>query len=708
MYRKILRLPLALLLLATSAHAITLQWLGGGTDISFTSATRCTLLVGIAAPDTALPRELRLSWVGQNCPDIQVVAESAADPAGLASTVDEIVDRNELESSSRFRNVRIAAAGPHNTLARFVLDLPAGAHGNIRAQAAGPEGEVQVSNTVTFNTGTAAAFAPVVLESRTVIEDNAVVVHARGVGLRNSRTVRLVTADTTWAAPFDLVQLDDNTLTARNANLNNLPEAMVQVTSATGDASSIAGSTTTTPAASAAFSGSVIITDPNPSVQLKDFALVYDLARNPATSRWEGLYHVYYIRQIGGIGRVLAHQFSADLEHWSPPDTTEFVAGAGGGAWDASEVWAPSLIKRGGLWHMFYTGVDPAGNQSIGYATKASLKPDGSLWQRRTAPVVTKASVPYVDPATPVQLRDPFVIEDPGLPGRLLMMFTAKNDPSNPSLPIGYTIGLMRNISDVNGWSFVGRYVDTDYLHSFDEQAESPHAFRDPNVSPLHWRLMWAPFGASFANSIDFLQSVTPPALLSSTTLGSWGTKTRLYQYTNQTVGFGWAGTEFLHTGDYLQAAPGAAPYNYTDFLAGFLQAGGVFGIQISKVTWTGVINTFPVHQDFSLDLSLTGVGAGGVSPVNRSSVRARAGVIRTPGECATVFMAKSEPVVVELLDITGRVVRELLRQRLAAGASSIFWDLKDAGGFAVHPGMFFVRLSSSSGHSVSRFAVLR
>ena len=241
MYCKNLRLPLALLLLATSAHAITLQWLGGGTDINFTSATRCTLLVGIAAPDTALPRELRLSWVGQNCPDIQVVAEGTADPAELESRVDEVVDRSELESGSRFRNVRIAAAGPHNTLARFVLDLPPGARGNIRAQASGPEGGIQVSNTVTFNAGTAAAFAPVVLESRTVIEDNAVVVHARGVGLRNSRAVRLVTADTAWAAPFELVQLDDNTLIARNVTLNNLPEAMVQATSATGDASSMLG-----------------------------------------------------------------------------------------------------------------------------------------------------------------------------------------------------------------------------------------------------------------------------------------------------------------------------------------------------------------------------------------------------------------------------------------------------------------------------------
>lgn len=169
MHRKLRQLSLASVLLASNAHAITLQWLGGGTDISFTSATRCTLLVGIAAPDTILPRELRLSWVAQNCPDVQVVAEVTADPAGLESRVDEIVDQSELESICKFRNVRVAVTGPHNTLARYVLDFPAGARGNIRAQATCPEGEVQVSNSVTFNAGTASPFAPVVVESRTVI-----------------------------------------------------------------------------------------------------------------------------------------------------------------------------------------------------------------------------------------------------------------------------------------------------------------------------------------------------------------------------------------------------------------------------------------------------------------------------------------------------------------------------------------------------------
>ncbi len=713
MNRALLGLSLLSLFLASNGRAITLQWLGGGTDVSFTAASRCTLVVGVASPDTALPQDLRLSWVARNCANLQVVPEHATDPAGIESRVDEVVDRSELENGCRFQNVRVASAGPHSTSARYILDLPAAACGKIRAVAARPEGGTEVSNTVTFNSGVTAAFAPVVFASHTAIEGNAVVVHARGIGLGTSRAVRLVTADTSWSVPFDLVQRDDTSLTARNQDLNSLPEAIVQVTNANGDGSAIAGSSSTTPAAPAAFSGSVIITDPNPSVVLKDFAFVYDVTRNPATNKWEGLYHVYYIRQTGSgnaaVGRVLAHQFSPDLVTWSPsPDTTEFVAGAGGGAWDASEVWAPSLIKRGGLWHMFYSGLDAAGNQSIGYATKASLRADGTSWQRRTTASVTSSQVSYMDPTPPVQLRDPFVIEDPDLPGRLLMMYTAKNNPVQlPSTP-GYTIGLSRSGVDINTWNFLGRYVDTDLAHSFDAQDESPHTFRDPNVS-THWRLMWTAAFASFTRSVDFEQNL-PSVLLSTTSAGSWGSLTHLYSYTQQAVGFGWAGTEFLHTGEYLQPPnqPLAAPFNYTDFLAGYLQAGAVSGIQISKLTWGGVVTTFPAHQDFTLDLSLAGVGSGGTSTPSRPSLRARAGIIRSPGVCATVFLSSSEPVIVELLDVTGRVVRELLRQRLSTGATPISWDLKDATGAAVRPGMFFVRLRSPSGEGVTRFAVLR
>jgi hypothetical protein len=285
------------------------------------------------------------------------------------------------------------------------------------------------------------------------------------------------------------------------------------------------------------------------------------------------------------------------------------------------------------------------------------------------------------------------------------MMYTAQNDQGQ-GLPIGNTIGLSRNIVDLDHWGFVGRYVDTDYAHTSDRQDESPHAFRDPNVS-THWRLMWTAAFANYDRSIDFEQNL-PSALLSFTSVGSWGGLTHLYDYTDRTVGIAWAGTEFLHTGEYLQASPGAAPYGYTDFLAGYLQSFAVSGIVVTELAWSGVYTSPAAHQEFSLDVSLTGVGSLDTGTPSRPSLRARAGIIRSPGVCATAFLPSSEPVVVELLDVTGRVVRELLRQSVATGETPIFWDLKDAAGIPVRPGMFFVRLRSPSGDGVTRFVILR
>jgi hypothetical protein len=253
----------------------------------------------------------------------------------------------------------------------------------------------------------------------------------------------------------------------------------------------------------------------------------------------------------------------------------------------------------------------------------------------------------------------------------------------------------------------LGRYVDTDVAHSSDAQVESPQAFRDPNVS-TEWRLMWTAAFKACQYSIDFDQ-VVRPASLSSTSQGSWGNLQHLYIYTDGIVGYCWAGTEFLHTGEYLQppSQPLAAPFGYTDFLAGYLQA-GVRGIQISKLTWGSVDTAAVPHQDFSLDLFLTAVGDLDTGPKSHPSVRARAAIIRSAGVCATVFTARPEPVVVELLDVTGRVVRELLHQKVPIGATPVFWDLRDAAGTAVRPGMFFVRLRSPGGEGVARFAVLR
>ena len=409
-------------LLATNALAVTLSWSGGSSNVSFTTATRCTLIATVDAPDTTLPADLRLSWVARNCSELKLVAEAMPDPEGLQARVDELVIPSPLETTTQCRSVLVKMPAATYASARFLIDLPATARGNIRAVYSLPTGGACASNVVTFNGGTGATFAPVVLSSHTAVENDDVVVRASGVGLGSTIRARLATADTSWSESFELTQNDDTSLTARNVNLSFLPQACLQLENNDGDMSAITSSDAISPRGPAAFDGSVIVRDTmNKRVVLKDFAIVYDVERNAALRKWEGLYHVYYIRQTpDGFGKVLAHQWSPDLVTWGGPDTTEFMAGAGGGTWDQFEVWAPSLIKRGNRWYMFYTGVDAqGGNQSIGYATKASLRPNTGEWARNTVPSVTRSIVGWVQPSGSAQLRVGF--QNQGTPSPVVL-----------------------------------------------------------------------------------------------------------------------------------------------------------------------------------------------------------------------------------------------------------------------------------------------
>lgn len=70
------------LLLAAPARAIELRWASGEGDLSFTSARRCTLVVGAAAGSTSLPADWRLPWVadGYEFSPITSEAPDACDP----------------------------------------------------------------------------------------------------------------------------------------------------------------------------------------------------------------------------------------------------------------------------------------------------------------------------------------------------------------------------------------------------------------------------------------------------------------------------------------------------------------------------------------------------------------------------------------------------------------------------------------------------
>jgi hypothetical protein len=112
-------------------------------------------------------------------------------------------------------------------------------------------------------------------------------------------------------------------------------------------------------------------------------------------------------------------------------------------------VWAPSIIQVGNLYHMFYTGVDAAGSQRIGYATTALLDTTDTQWQRRTTSVYEAAdAAAWADPSGlgyggQQQFRDPWVMTDPDNVGRYLL-FNVGEDKKFGSA--GYmVVGVARN-----------------------------------------------------------------------------------------------------------------------------------------------------------------------------------------------------------------------------------------------------------------------
>ncbi len=164
---------LMLLLTTRSASALQLQWTGGATTLSFTEATRCTMVVQADSSEQRLPAEWRLLWVADSC-DISPVPldEQLAclEPFAQVSAVDE--PSTTADSAAHLRTIHFCSDenDPVASAARYVLDLPMGSAGRFQAVALDPNDSTQVieSNEITFNGGVSGEYAPVILSATSV------------------------------------------------------------------------------------------------------------------------------------------------------------------------------------------------------------------------------------------------------------------------------------------------------------------------------------------------------------------------------------------------------------------------------------------------------------------------------------------------------------------------------------------------------------
>lgn len=127
-----------------------------------------------------------------------------------------------------------------------------------------------------------------------------------------------------------------------------------------------------------------------------------------------GEYHVFYIRGIAATDWPayhlcnFGHAVSKDLKNWKIEKPVLQCPESG---CDQFQVWAPHILKRKGLYYMFYVGVNPNVCQSICLATSKDLY----NWKRdKKNPVIISGSWAdgIYDQNKWSDCRDPMVLKD--------------------------------------------------------------------------------------------------------------------------------------------------------------------------------------------------------------------------------------------------------------------------------------------------------
>jgi beta-xylosidase len=199
----------------------------------------------------------------------------------------------------------------------------------------------------------------------------------------------------------------------------------------------------------------------------EDFPAINDEDDDIADHAWikdgNGMYHLFFHTEDHGTGTYIEHYTSSDLQSLEYVDPALYKNPDG---WDSYGLWAPHVIRSGGTYYMFYTGIDghgsdPSTRQRIGLATSADLETwtrypvnncpgtsgDGCIYECNEC-WTTWGGPPG---SYNQQCRDPFVIWD-SADERWVMFATAKSHNQFGVITVAYSTNLF-------DWSGAG-YID--------------------------------------------------------------------------------------------------------------------------------------------------------------------------------------------------------------------------------------------------------
>lgn len=243
---------LALILLVITPHtsnALQLHWSTGAMDMTFTSATRCTLVVQADPAETRLPRQWRLLWVADSA-SVQFVATDSVQACQLEEAQVSEIEGPETaaDSTSHAITARFCSEGSIAAIAaQQIVDLPAFGHGKFKVVALDPSdpdsSRVIESNDATYNGGIEGSYAPLILHASSVHQSLQLRVTAVGYGLTTANSMNIMATDSSWTLPLTVTGRSNAFLTGVASVAAILPACQAAIGSESG-----AVSATTLPA----------------------------------------------------------------------------------------------------------------------------------------------------------------------------------------------------------------------------------------------------------------------------------------------------------------------------------------------------------------------------------------------------------------------------------------------------------------------------
>jgi hypothetical protein len=713
--RRIYWYPLLMLMLAARpSSAIQLQWSSGSHNLTFASATRCTLVVQADSAEVRLPSEWRLLWVADSS-SIQFVAMDSLE----ACLLDEAqVSRIEgpataADSVANMITERFCSTGSNPAVAaKQVLDLPEGGHGKFKAVAPDPADSTAVleSNEVTFNGGVSDPYPPAVLRAYITHPGADLSVTAIGAGLARTSAMSLTPGDASWRLPLALSERSDNHAVATAYLGIPMPICHLDVAGESDTRGTAALLAETPPAQMAPVGSSAKFVPAYGIIQPKDFAFYYQ--------QQLGVFHVFYIvnNQViahkPGYGadsteKCIGHAWSTDLQNWHNMDSILTVRS---NKWDNFHIWAPTIVQKDLQFKLFYTGVqlDIHNNpiQRIGLATADATLPFDSLktWTRRDSAVFSCGQVPWANKNTSLyqgrQFRDPFVMADPDSVGRYLMYYvTIPRDQTTKMV-----VGAARSVGDLSAWRNYGPLHSTEqqYTGTTDDIVESPHLIEHRDVvtgTTSRWLFMTT--NTQEEQNMHFQRTLQSPT---DTLAANWLPTTDLYTYLG-----GDSTVYYWHATEYLAVPASIGGYATThEFITAYDDS--TWAIDINEILWNANPQA-PYYADFTIAYpSLAAVEPPGSKAYNNEEVRLLLlGQQPGVGE-ARVAVDLPAPMQAEVavMDIQGRKVRTMARGPLPAGRTTATWDGRGVSGEPVPSGVYFVRLTCQGHSRTARLVLLR